>query len=339
MLNLKLSIAQNESDQTSDRIKYVFAGKKQRREVVSGALPLGLKVENKHPVPDGNAPAVEYVFRFVERGGSMHGAMEALYEKFGIALTYGAIKRMLRNRSYIGEMYGIPDYAPAIISHDLFQRVKDRIRRYDKAVPVSGRVYIFSGLVVCPQCGGILSGMKGAANRDGEYKNFQYRCSRNMGKRMPGCHFTRSVFENKLEKYLLDNLQRLIEEHIVTIERCRAQQGADRPEARIEALKAKLSRLEDIYLDGMMDKQKYTSAYVAISQELSELTAQMSEAPSIPPTMTDIINDNTFLETYSNLSRESKQRFWKSLISRITFEDTPESRGKGKTIPFHVEFL
>ena len=31
MLNLKLSIAQNESDQTSDRIKYINEGKKRRR--------------------------------------------------------------------------------------------------------------------------------------------------------------------------------------------------------------------------------------------------------------------------------------------------------------------
>lgn len=38
MLNLKLSIAQNESDQTSDRIKYINQGKYRRREEVTGRL-------------------------------------------------------------------------------------------------------------------------------------------------------------------------------------------------------------------------------------------------------------------------------------------------------------
>ena len=38
MLNIKLSIAQNESDMTSDRIQFVFAQKRARHEICSGSL-------------------------------------------------------------------------------------------------------------------------------------------------------------------------------------------------------------------------------------------------------------------------------------------------------------
>lgn len=71
MLNLKLSIAQNESDQTSERIKYIFEGKKARKEVLSGTLPIGFKIENKHAVPDENAPVVKFIYQYILQGGSI----------------------------------------------------------------------------------------------------------------------------------------------------------------------------------------------------------------------------------------------------------------------------
>ncbi|MBR6268636.1 MAG: recombinase family protein [Selenomonadaceae bacterium] len=338
MLNLKLSIAQNESDQTGERIRYVFAGKKERREVITGSVPIGLQVVDKHPVPDENAPAIQHIFRFVANGGSMHGAMVELYEKFGISVCYQTIHKMLKNRTYIGEMYGIPDYAPALIPHDVFQRVQERITRNAKHTP-SGRIYLFSGLIVCPECGRRFSGIKGAPNIHGEYKSFQYRCSSNMGKRVSGCHYTRSIFEKKMEAYLLENIQQLIRNHIVTLEQHRARQKKECPEIKIEALKAKLSRLEDIYLEGMIDKSKYIASYKAISQELSELTASLDRSLSVPAAMVDVANDDNFLETYNSLTRENKQRFWKSIIDRITYYHPEGTRGKGIEIPFHVVFL
>ena len=42
-LNIKLSIAQDESDRTSERIKFVFDSKVKRGEVISGKVPLDRK--------------------------------------------------------------------------------------------------------------------------------------------------------------------------------------------------------------------------------------------------------------------------------------------------------
>ena len=83
--------------------------------------------------------------------------------------------------------------------------------------------------------------------------------------RSGSCDFGRSVFEPKLENYLLDNIQRLIREHIVTLEALREKQSKDRPEDRLAALIAKQSRLEDIFLEGLIDKEKYTVTYKEIS--------------------------------------------------------------------------
>lgn len=49
MLNLKLSLAQHESDQTGDRVRYIFEGRRRDGKVTSGAIPDGYMIdEDKH---------------------------------------------------------------------------------------------------------------------------------------------------------------------------------------------------------------------------------------------------------------------------------------------------
>lgn len=339
MLNLKLSIAQNESDQTSERIKYVFEGKLKRGECLSGHLPLGLVSVNHHAVRDENtAPIVEFMFNHILNGGSTHSLLQLVYQKFGRRLTVPRVSRMLRNRAYIGEMYGVPDYVPPIIPHDVFQRAQNILAKNAKFTP-TGRIYLFTGLIRCPQCGLTLSGNRGRRTcSDGQW-HFQYNCNHRVNRDMPGCHFARGVYENKLERYLLDNLQALIKEHFIRLDEYRRQQCKDLPEARIEMLQAKLSRLEDIYLDGMMDKEKYVKSYKEISSEISELSSLIDHTLTAPHALQEIVDDKDFRDTYESLTRENKQRFWKSIIESITFDDTPETRGRGAYIPFRVSFL
>lgn len=339
MLNLKLSIAQNESDQTSERIKYVFEGKKQRGECLSGHLPLGLISVDHHAVRDEKtAPIVKYMFDHIQNGGAVHSLVQLVYEQFGRRFSGSGICRILRNRVYIGEMYGIPDYIPAIIPHDTFQRAQNILAKNTKFAS-TGRIYLFTGLLRCPQCGLRLSGNRGRRiSSDGNW-HFQYHCRARVNRDMPGCHFARGVYEEKVERYLLDNLQSLIREYFVQLDERRQQQGNERPEARIETLKAKLSRLEDVYLDGMMDKEKYVRTYKEISAEISELSSLIDHTLTAPHALQEVVDDKDFRNTYELLTQENKQQFWKSIIESITFDDTPETRGRGAYIPFRVSFL
>ncbi|WP_237672772.1 recombinase family protein [Clostridioides difficile] len=49
-INIMLSFAENEASQTSERIKFVFNNKIQKKEVISGKVPFGYRIENKHLV-------------------------------------------------------------------------------------------------------------------------------------------------------------------------------------------------------------------------------------------------------------------------------------------------
>ena len=89
----------------------------------------------------------------------------------------------------------------------------------------------------------------------------------------------------------------------------------------------------------MIDKEKYAATYKELSREISDLSIQIDCVPTIPPSLRAVVNDHDFRATYNALTRENKRRFWRSIISSITYEDTPETRGKGAYIPFKVIFL
>lgn len=339
LMHFKLVIAQHESDQTSERIRYVFEGKKKRHEVLTGNMPFGYKVENKHAVPDENAPVMQFMFEHVYHGGSVRSAVQCVYKEYGIALTYRQALCAMRNRAYIGERHGLPDYFPALVSHDMFQRVQELLSQNVKAAP-TGRIYLFSGLIVCPDCGRILGGNRGATNSKGEYYRFQYRCVMcHVNGAMDRCNFKRAIFEDTVENYLVDNIQRLIADHIYTVEQYRIQQEKKKPKITIADIEAKMERLKDLYVDGMIDKATYKADHDKLNVLLAEISLQETYSPPVPIALREIVAAADFKSTYNELTRENKQRFWKSIISRITFEDTPESRGRGGKFVFNVEFL
>ena len=337
-MNIRMSIAQDESDRTSERIKYVFAGKKERREVISGSIPFGYVITNKHLVENEYAPAVLFMFQHIASGGSARSLPPIIYEKYGVKISYRTVYDSLRNRVYIGEQYGISDYCPAIVPYTLFQQVQELIARNLKRAP-TGRIYLFTGLVQCPDCGRTLTGFRGQKNAKGEYVSFEYKCNaRIVNTKLDRCHFSRVISEKRIERYLLENIQSLYSDHCHVVELERAKKQKDNPEAKLSEVRERLLRLKDIYLDGMIDKAVYEADYVKLKQKEAELSVLIDKTPTVRTAAWQVVESSNFQETYQSLSRENKRRFWQSLISRITFEDTPESRGRNGVICFRVQF-
>ncbi len=342
-LHIRLAIAEEESDRTGERIRYVFNGKRKRHEVLTGNLPLGYKIEEKHLVPDENAPLVRFMFQHVHEGNSAYSLLNIVYEKFGYFISYRQVWLALRNRTYIGERHGIPGYCPEIVSADIFEHVQSLIHSPGHARFASaGRVYLFTGLLRCPSCGRILNGNPGKANAQGKYINLQYRCGQRMsdGPRSL-CTFKRSIFEKKIENYLLDNLQSLVSAHIYAVNHYRDEQKQKtlHNENTIESLNAKLARLKDLYVDGLIDKDTYRSDYEKLQEKISHAARSTDKLPKISSTLLEIANEKDFRGTYESLSKENKRVFWHSIIKYIDFDDLPENRWKGKIIHFRVTFL
>ena len=338
-LHIRLAIAEEESDRTGERIRYVFKGKKDRREILTGNVPIGYKLEDKHLVPDENAPMIRFMFQHIYEGHSAYSTPAAIMEKFGYPITYRKVWLALRNRTYMGERYGIPGYCPELVPADVFERVQTLVnsKGHSRFAP-SGRVYLFSGLIRCPSCGRNLNGNPGEANVRGEYKNFLYRCGSRMSDGPAGeCTFSRSISENKIERYLLEHLQSMISSHIYEVEYCHPQKQEHGE--TVESLNTKLARLKDLYIDGLIDKDMYRADFEKLQKQVSQAIHATDNRPRISPALREVANEKDFRSIYESLSRENQRVFWHSIVRWIDFDDLPENRGRGKTIHFRVTFL
>lgn len=302
-LNIRLSIAQNESEITSDRIKFVFANKRQRGEWTSGSHPLGYKVENKHLVVDSEtAPMVRDIFRRYSEGESIGGIIR-YYREQGILLGRNRIREMLENRVFIGELYQQTGRVEALISEDEFDKVQKLLEKNPKSCRTN-RVYLFSGLLKCDDCG---YRMNGCFVRDMIY----YRCRQYVEHR--NCSHKIHIRQDVLERYLLanirDNLKEQIYEKTIELEKPKVK--------KIDTAKINRQRekLVELYLKDLIDIDTYTSNY-------GQLTEQLQKAQETPHIRQDIdrlkkILAINFETTYLTLSDIGKQQFWRTILSQV----------------------
>ena len=341
-LNMRLAIAQDESDRDSERIRYVFEGKRKRKEVLSGAIPRGMSIVDKHIVFNEEADMVRAIFNHVYNGNSIRSCISMARNEYGVELTYRTIRRSLANRAYIGELHGEPGYIESMIPLDVFNRVQDRLKKYSSSFrnkTTGSRIYLFTGLISCPHCGATLTGYRGDKKADGTYRTYWYRCSRANSNAGVGCNYTRCLYERKVESFLLDNIQALLSDHMYQIEQRRIAKQKIRSEMTEENIQAKLARLKDLYVDGLIDKQTYLHDYDKFQQQLLEIASdEVIPLTTIPPEAQDFVSSSDFREVYQSLTQENKREFWSSIIKRITYEDTPATHGRGGVYDFHVEF-
>ena len=87
-INIMLSVAQDEADRDSERIRTVLAAKRERREPVSGHVPTGYRIEGKRIVKDPETEAgVGAFFESFLACRSIERARAAAAEK-GVSISY-----------------------------------------------------------------------------------------------------------------------------------------------------------------------------------------------------------------------------------------------------------
>ena len=332
LLNLKLTIAQNESDQTSDRIKYINDGKRKRHEITTGRVPIGYSIKDRHLVPNDDAPAIQFMFNHIGAGNTKRSVIPLLYDKYGIKTTFRSVGHMLENRTYIGELHGITGFCEPIITKELFDKVQGITSRNPRKAR-SGRIYLFRGLIRCPVCHYRMTAHLGI-----ECVNPHYRCQHSRDYR-DNCDFNGVVNERKLERWLLENIQGLLQDEVMAIETAQKGNGIDY-QAKLASIKQKLSRLKDLYIDGLINKDTYKRDYEKLierEREYTTLNARLKKR-LISPVMKSILESTDFPGMYENLSREQRQELWQGIIREITFDYIPNPPKHAKKV-FHIKFL
>ena len=129
--------------------------------------------------------------------------------------------------------------------------------------------------------------------------------------------------ENKMEKYLLDNLADLISNAVMEAE-VAAAPAKDVAKQR-DVIKKKLDRLTDLYVDGQLDKQDYLRRKEALFADLDALVIP-TEAQESPVLGFDAVKG---INLYTKLNAGEKRLFWRSIIKEIRFD-----RSRNATVYF-----
>lgn len=304
-INIMLAVAQDEADRTSERIKKVFEGKRLRNETCTGQVPIGYKVQDKHVIIDQDTePYIRRFFTVFLETGSIHSAIQAVPE---MALQYQTASKLLSKTAYRGDWNGLS--VPSYLTAAEYERIQSMRRRISRKTN-NWKTYIFSGMLVCGECGRRMGGR--SRLQDSGYESYSYNC--------PGCYQYKgcqnhvNIVETKIEKFLLET----IDAKIAIVANAKQLQGpVVNVEAQEKSLKKKLSKLSDLYLDDLISKAEYAKRYEDLTAQLELLEkSKVRATPKTPEELSEAFFTG-WQDIYLNLSRENKKTFWKLKLKEI----------------------
>ena len=303
-VNIKLSIAQDEADRTSERIKDVQSQLIAQGRVLGGTVPFGYRIENKKVVFSDDIHIVAEAIDHYLLNGSAHATTRYINDLYGLNFNHTRLLKLFRSPFLKGEYRGNTAYCEPLISSEKWERLQSTIDRNVKHASKK-RVYLFSGLVRCPFCNRKLGGVF-----DGSSK--RYRCTERYYGNCPMAH---NVNEKKLERWLLENVESDFNVEVT-----------QRPKRKTESpkkYKDRLKRLNDIYLMGNISEADYREKAVDLQRKIADLSKQPKE----------VVNVFTadWKDVYNMLDDSHKRSFWHNLIKDIQIDEN------GK--PVKIEFL
>lgn len=313
-VNIMLSVAQQELDRTSERIKVVFDSKVKNKEVISGALPVGYKIGivdgQKRVVKDESKEEVILdFFTHFEIHQSLRATMKFVNDKYDLHIPYDSCKRMLKNTLYIGKYRDVENYCEPYLTENQFKRIQ-RILDETKQVKKYKHAYLFSGLIRCVECGGSTAGCYVRQTRGDRHKHFYYRCNR--ANTQLTCGHRARIAEQFVEKYLLEHIEEKLQNYILQaeIEEVKIQ----KPKYNKSKIKSEIDRLNKMYQKGRIDDEEYDEEYEKLQYKL-ELCDEIPEERDLRPLKAFLESD--FRTLYESLKREEKRALWRSIIKRM----------------------
>ena len=280
-INLRLSIAQNEADLCGERIGVVLDSKVKHGTVVSGKIPFGYRINKEKRLEIVPQDAAIILDAFEHYRSSVSVRATAAY----IQLTYGLNWDNIRCRRNLCQTLYIGHYES------------------------NGRV----NPNFCPPI----------VPRD-LYDDVQKLLSNNTKENPCPQHYSRrtcghkkQIRETAVEEWLFtflgDELEKQrLEWEVKEARRKQAAASVDRA-----AIRRKLSRLKELYVNEMIDLEEYRRDYELYTTQLAERTAPSAaeERPNFEAI--EAILETGFRKIYDGLEREEKRTLWRSVIKEI----------------------
>lgn len=330
-INIYLTMAEYEARKTSKRIKFNNKMRIKNKQVVTGTqcflFPWAVTGEkrNRHLIKNTENEVLTYdILDYFEKHQSKGATLGYINIKYGRKMSMATLDRFLTDTLLYGEYKGVADYVEPYITKERFDRIQDIMRRNTR-IPVNpARTFLFSGMIKCSHCGNNLTG--NFTKTAGKYEVFSYRCNTFRIRKI--CSFNKSISEKKIEKQLLDNLEKYITDEIIRVETIEDSHTKNNNEEKARKIKAEMERLNMMFRKGRITEEEYDNEYFTLDKKLKSLDIEEQ------PQKRDLDALKGLLETdykglYEQLTRENKKAFWRRVIKEFSIDDNkkiiPES--------------
>lgn len=318
-ITIFLAVAQNERDRTAERIKVVLDHKRKNKEACFGgqAIPFGYaKQEDENGImrlvkdPETKQACQEF-WDILIQSNNLNKAIRHMAHEYGISKDWKSWSRMTQSDFYCGIHRGVQDYCPAYVTPEQFLKFQER--ETIKGTP-TGIPYYFRGLMRCPECGHKLCG-----NSDRRYGrvNKTYRCAI----RGRGCSNHGSISEIKIEKQLLEHLDKYMLDTIAEVEiEADNPKNKSNAEKLVKTLKERLRRLNVTYMAGNKSDEEYFKEDAEIKLAITNAEKELANSRPRKVDHLKTLLTTDFRTMYGTLDQEEKQEFWLDLIKEIKLD-------------------
>lgn len=326
--------AELEAKNDGIRIRDVFKNKVKNGEAITGKCPRWLKIQNKHYVFSEEAPAIYDSIQYFLKSHSLHSTIRYLNEKHGIYMTLNNFKQsILKNQKLTGRYRDNENYCPRLISDEDYNKICKIIENNQIVSAKQQYDYIFSGLVVCSECGYKMTGChinvisKRKSGKVYRYRYPAYKCTHySVYKNCSNAGETREI---RIEEYLLNNIREVFENYVAEYESQSVVTVDNR--TRKANIRKKIERLKDLYLNEAITLDEYKIDRAKFEQQLDGLPDVIQP----PKDMSGIKNflNSDFESVYAQLNNQEKRRFWRGMIKEIRLSKSHDRQRRYEIIP------
>lgn len=316
-VNMKLTIAELEADQTGERIKIVNEYKVKNGQALQGSQcqGFGFCVEKANGTTRVvHDPETEHILKDLINYYMIYqnktGTVKWLSANYGINITVAMLHKYLSNQKLYGFYRGNPNYCEPYIDKATYDRLQEILKHNIKKT-VTGRVYLFTGIIRCPVCGNKLTVVRNGLNCS------NYRCQKAAIYHLCTFHHTRS--ESKIESALLERFDQYVSGYIsnVSIKTGAKDANAKVLSQRTVDIKSEMKKLNTMFQKGRMSEAEYDKEYTALEDELTELEANMAPDKERDLSAYKELLESGWKELYRALNPENKRAFWRKYIKEI----------------------
>ena len=313
LVNMKLTIAELEADQTGERIRITNEYKVKQGAPLTGKLPWCYIIAK---TPDGKRiiknpetePAMNDMISYYMTHQSTTDTMRYMAEKYSLDMSMESINRLLKNPLIYGMYRGNPNYAEPYIDKDTFDRIQTIIPHPVKHN--SDNFFHFSGLIRCPECGCVMAGTTVRRQRLNGSKMYKYyKCNKSALTLRCGNRFM--INEVEIETMMIERIEPMLRK-AKKLYATNAHKGSTT--AKVAKLQKELERLNYSWQKGRISVQDYDREFMSLNWQIKDLQSK-DNTPDYER-IEDILSKD-WKEVYQSLTDESKRAFWRSFVKEI----------------------